>query len=183
MDIRVHGRGVEISDRLRSRAEKRVSRTAKYFDRVGDVDVEILEETNQRIAEHRFRVEITAPAAGYTVRAEGSGESAQAALDAAADRFGANLRKLHDRLIDRHRGSGKKGLNLASRPAEDDVEPDLQEIVRVKQFVMKPTTLEDAAMAMDDLGHSFYFFHNAETDRPSVLYKRRDGRLGLIEPS
>lgn len=182
MDVRVHGRNVEVTNRVRSHAEKRISRSAKYFDRVGDADVEILEEANQRIAGGRWRAEITAPVAGYTVRAQGSGESIQAAVDAAAERFGSSLRKLHDRLIERNRGSRKKGLNLTSQPTEDDGELDTPEIVRVKQFVMKPMTPDDAAMAMDQLGHSFFFFYNAESDLPSVLYNRRDGRLGLIEP-
>ena len=110
------------------------------------------------------------------------GETIQSALDDAADRFASNLRRLNDRLTDRRRGTSKKGLNLTSHSAEDEGELETPEIVRVKQFVMKPMTPDDAAMAMDQLGHSFFFFHNAESDLPSVLYNRRDGRLGLIEP-
>ncbi len=182
MEIRVHGRNIDLSDRVTAHAEKRLGRSSRFFDRVGDADVELREETKPSRAGGRYRAEITAPAAGVIVRAEGSGDTMQQAVDAAAERFDANLRKLHDRLIDRRRGGGKKALNLTSHSAEDQDELDSPEIVRVKQFVMKPMTPDDAAMAMEQLGHSFFFFHNAESDLPSVLYNRRDGRLGLIEP-
>ena len=117
MDVRVHGKNLQIGDRLRSQAEKKVSKAARFFDHV-----------------------------------------------------------------DRSRKAGKKDLNLTSQGADDDGAEGL-EIVRVKQFVMKPMTPEDAALQMEQLGHNFYFFLNAETDKQSVLYRRRDGRLGLIEPA
>lgn len=181
MEIRVHGRNVDVTERIHSHATKKVTRASKFFDRVGDADVELAEQPHPRSG-NRFRAEITAAAAGVIVRAEASGETVSQAIDGAADRFGSNLRRLHDRLRDRRKGDGKKALNLSSHSAEDEGELDTPEIVRVKQFVMKPMTPEDAAMAMESLGHSFFFFHNADSDLPSVLYNRRDGRLGLIEP-
>ncbi len=182
MDVRVHGKNLQIGDRLRSQAEKKVSKAARFFDHVGDADVEIIEDAHQRDGAGRFVVKISAPAAGHVVRGEASGESAFAAVDKAVDRFGHNLSRLHDRLVDRSRKAGKKDLNLTSQGADDDGAEGL-EIVRVKQFVMKPMTPEDAALQMEQLGHNFYFFLNAETDKQSVLYRRRDGRLGLIEPA
>ena len=181
MEIRVHGRNLDVSDRVRTHASTRVTHAARFFDRVGDAVVEILEEPKPH-ADERFRAEISAPAAGLIVRAEGTGDTIQTAIDGAADRFGSNLRRLNDRLSDRRKGTRKKALNLTSHLTEDDGDLEAPEIVRVKQFVMKPMTPEDAAMAMDQLGHAFFFFHNAETDLPSVLYNRRDGRLGIIEP-
>ena len=181
MEIRVHGRNLDVTDRVRTHAETKVQRAAKFFDRLGDVDVEIQEESNPR-PDGRFRAEITTSAAGLTLRTESSGDTIQHAIDGAADRLGSNLRKLNDRLSSRRRGGAKKALNLSSHSAEDDWELDTPEIVRVKQFVMKPMTPEDAALAMEQLGHAFFFFHNADSDLPSVLYHRRDGRLGLIEP-
>lgn len=182
MEIRVHGRNLDVPDRVNQHINKRVSRATRFFDRVGDADVELMEQSNPGRAGGRYRAEITAQAAGQTIRTEGLGGTMQQAVDGAAERFDAVLKKLHDRLISRNRGGGKKGVNLTSHSAEDDPEFDTPEIVRVKQFVMKPMTPDDAALAMEQLGHSFFFFHNAESDLPSVLYNRRDGRLGLIEP-
>jgi putative sigma-54 modulation protein len=56
-------------------------------------------------------------------------------------------------------------------------------VVRTKQFIMKPMTMEEAVLQMDLVGHDFFFFLNSATDKQSVLYRRRDGRLGLIEPA
>ncbi len=107
MEIRVHGRKLDVSDRIRTQATKRVTCASKFFDRVGDADVEILEEPGPRSGE-RFRAEISAPAAGLIVRAEGTGETIQNAIDAAADRFGSNLRRLNDRFSDRRKGASEK---------------------------------------------------------------------------
>jgi putative sigma-54 modulation protein len=80
-------------------------------------------------------------------------------------------------LIDRNRRSSGRDGGSAEENSEET------EIVRIKQFVMKPMTVEEAMLQMELVGHDFYFFHNAATGRESVLYRRRDGRLGLIEPA
>ncbi|MDH3499954.1 MAG: ribosome-associated translation inhibitor RaiA [Acidimicrobiia bacterium] len=183
MNVRVYGRNLHIGDRLRDHAEKKVAHAARFFDHVGDAEVEISEDPNQRNATARFAAKINAPAAGQVVRAAAEGESAFAAVDKAVDRFGQNLSRLHDRLVQRSRRTGKKDLNVTSARAEEEEDPDGIELVRIKQFVMKPMTPEDAALQMEQLGHSFFFFLNAETRAQSVLYRRRDGRLGLIEPA
>lgn len=181
MDVRVHGRKVQLDDRLEDTARTKVAKAARFFQGVAEADVEISEEANPRVAD-RFRVEITSRVAGSTVRVAAGGETAEAALDTAVEKFGVQLRKMKERLIDRSRRSnGEKYLNTDSAEVEDVTsEP---EIVRVKQFVMKPMTPEEAALQMDALGHGFFFFHNAETELPSVLYRRRDGAYGLIEPA
>lgn len=180
MDVQVNGHNIAVNDRLRSTAERKVAKAAKFFDRAGDAHVEITHLDRARNAEQRFTVEISATAAGQSVRGKAAASSPEAALDKAIDRFSGNLRKLHQRLIGRHRGNDRKGLNLSSHPTEDD--EDSLEIVRVKQFVMKPLTPEDAALQMEELGHGFFLFLNADSDKTSVLYRRRDGKLGLIEP-
>ncbi len=93
-----------------------------------------------------------------------------------------NLRRLKERLITRHR-RGEKRLNGLAAGVEEDTSDDRElRIERVKQFAVKPMTPEEAALQMETLGHAFYLFLNAETDRYSVLYRRRGGTLGLIEP-
>ena len=183
MDVRVHGRNLHIGDGLRSHTEKKVAHASRFFEHVGDAAVEIVEDPNQRNAMERFTAKISAQAGGQIVRGEAGGDSAFAAVDKAADRFGQNLSRLHDRLVHRSRKGGKKDLNVTSARAEEESESDGIDVVRVKQFVMKPMTPEDAALEMEQLGHNFFFFLNAETRLQSVLYRRRDGRWGLIEPA
>jgi putative sigma-54 modulation protein len=176
--VTVHTRNAAIADGFRASAEEKLVRAAKVFDRTGDIDLEVSEEHNPRLADERYRLEVTAPAAGQVIRIVASADTPEAALDLAVDRFTGQLRKLKERLIDRHRKVQAQNAAIVEAPQE--AEP---EVVRVKQFVMKPLTVEEAALQMEMLGHDFFFFLNDATGRQSVLYQRRDGRLGLIEPA
>lgn len=183
MDVKVHGRNYQIDDRFRESAEGKIARAARFFDGVNSADVEVTEEQNPRIADERFRVEITASAAGNVVRVAGAASTPEAALDSTAERFTQQMKKLKGRLITRSRRAENKYLNSPSAVVEEFSEPDALEIVKVKQFVMKPMTPEEAALQMETLGHDFFFFQSADSDLPSVLYRRRDGAYGLIEPA
>jgi putative sigma-54 modulation protein len=183
LDVKVHGRNFRIDDQFRESAASKIARTAKFFDSVNSADVEVTEERNPRIANERFRVEITASAAGNVVRVKGAASTPEAALDMTAERFSQQIKKLKGRLITRSRRADNKRLNQPSDLVEDFSEPDALEIVKVKHFVMKPMTPEEAALQMESLGHDFFFFQSADSDLPSVLYRRRDGAYGLIEPA
>lgn len=177
MEIVVHGRNLTLPDAVVVHASDRVEHAGRVFDQaVERVDVEIAEEPNPRQSDQRYRVELTAAVSGRVVRIESAAAALDSALDDSVDRLTRQIRRLKEKLIDRSRRPDDV------QPA-DEVEMDADEIVRVKQFVTKPMTLEEATLQMDMLGHSFFFFLNAATDRHSVLYRRRDGRLGLIEPS
>lgn len=177
VEITVHGRNTDLSEGHRAEVEDRVSHALRVFGQaVERVDVELTEESNPQREDDRARVELTTSVAGRVVRIEAGAPTIEAALDNATERLTRQLRRLKERLIHRTRQS-----EVPDAPPEPAEEPD--EIVRVKQFVMKPMTIEEAALQMDMLDHSFFFFRNAATDLHSVLYRRRDGRLGLIEPS
>ncbi|MCB2224738.1 MAG: ribosome-associated translation inhibitor RaiA [Actinobacteria bacterium] len=182
MEVRVHGTNVQLTDGLTALAEEKVAHAARVFEDARFADVEFSEETNPRISD-RYRVEITGTAAGQTVRVEASELDERAALDVAVDKFERQLRRLKERLIDRSRKGADKALNADSPGVEEDSgTADDTRIARVKRFAVKPMTPEEAALQMDLLGHGFFLFLNGETDRYSVLYRRRDGSLGLIEP-
>ena len=182
MEIRVHGKRMNVGDDLRLLAEEKVARSSRVFEGIGSVDVEFTDEQNPRLAPERCRVEITSKAAGQLVRVEAAGFDHRSALDLAVDKFERQLAKLKGRLVERHRRAADKHLNGTSLGVEEiDGTADLR-IERVKRFVVKPMTPEEAALQMELLGHSFYLFLNADTERYSVLYRRRSGSLGLIEP-
>lgn len=182
MEVRIHGNHMSVNRELRELAEEKVNNAGRVFGDVNFTDVEFSEERNPRIAAERFRVEITATVAGHTVRVEAAQFEERAALDAAVDVFERNLRRLKERLITRHR-RGEKRLNQTASGVEETIEEERElRIDRVKQFAVKPMTPEEAALQMETLGHSFYLFLNAETDGYGVLYRRRGGTLGLIEP-
>lgn len=174
LEITVHARNADLDDEDRIKTHERVEHATRVFEQaVEKIDVELSEETNPRQADERFRVEVTAFAAGRVVRIEAAEAAVEAAVDNAVDRLTRQLRRLKEKMITRNR-------QTEPVPDEPD-EVDSEEIVRVKQFVMKPMTTEEAILQLDMLGHSFFFFYNADTERHSVLYRRRDGRLGLIE--
>jgi putative sigma-54 modulation protein len=183
MKVQVHGRNLQLSEALREAAQRKVQHAARFFDNDHTVvDVEVSEEHNPRLAGERFRIQITAPVAGQVVRVEAAAPDDESAVDLAVNKFEEQLRRLKDRLITRSRTDEHKRLNLAEPPVDEE-EGTGPQIVRVKQFVMKPMTPEEASLQMEMLGHNFFFFLNAETGLQSVLYRRRDGSLGLIEPA
>lgn len=175
MEVQVHGRGTSIDDGFRAAAEEKLQRAAKVFDHAGDVDVELTQEHNPRRADDRFRIELTSLTGGRLLRIEAAAPTPEAALDDAVDRFTRTMRRFKERRIDSHRKAGQP--DSGRQALEDD------EIVRVKQFVMKPMNVEEATLQMELLGHDFFFFNNVSNDKHCVLYRRRDGRLGLIEPA
>lgn len=171
---------MQVSDQMRSVAEERVKHAGRIFDDGGHVDVEFTEKQNPRQVEDRYRVEITSSAAGNIVRIEAEAADERAALDSATERYERQLRRLKERLIQRNR-SGNKGLNQSADRSDEEKDRDAV-IVRTKRFEMKPMTAEEAALQMEMLGHDFFFFLNGESDKHSVVYHRRDGHVGLIEP-
>ena len=181
MIVRVHGRNIQVSAEIQQLAEDRMQRASRIFDDGSSVDVEFSENANPRQTDGRFSVEITSVTAGHTVRVESDAFDVRAALDTAADTYERQLRRLKERLIQRNRRGGHKGLNPNDQAVEEQTEKGTA-IVRNKRFAMKPMTAEEAALQMEMLGHDFFFFLDGGTDKHCVLYHRRDGNLGLIEP-
>ena len=179
MTVRVHGRNMQVPEDVREFAEGRVRHAGRIFDNGGDVDVEFSEMRNPRIDENNT-VEITTSVAGHIVRIEAQGQDERSALDTAADRYERQLRRLKERLIQRNRVANKE---LNRQGDQSDVTSDPSGgIVRTKRFAMKPMTAEEAVLQMEMLGHDFFFFLDAESNRHCVVYNRRDGDVGLIEP-
>ena len=181
VDVRVHGKSFQVSTELREIADEKVSRAGRIFDDGSVADVEFEHRPNPRLIDERYRVEITTHTAGHTVRVEAVAGDERAALDFAVDKFERQLRRLKERLIQRSRKSPNKRLN-AVPASSDEQEDEGPRIVRSKRFAMRPMMPEEAALQMEMLGHDFFFFLNAESGDHCVVYHRRDGQLGLIEP-
>ena len=179
MTVRVHGRNMQVPEDIKDFAEDRVRHAGRIFDDGGPVDVEFSERTNPRI-DDKYGVEITSTVAGHIVRIEADAPDEKSALDIAADKYERQLRRLKERLIQRNRGANT-ALNQSGGPSDVDSDRGAG-IVRTKRFAMKPMTAEEAALQMEMLGHDFFFFLNAESNQHCVVYHRRDGDVGLIEP-
>lgn len=179
MDVKLHTRNVTLDDRFRDSVDGKVGHAARIFEQIVSADVEVTEEQNPRLAPEKYKIEITCQAAGHTVRIESAGSTPEAALDIGVARFEKQLRRLKDRMVRRSRSA--KTPPLPDVVEEDD--SDELVIVRSKQFVMKPMSPEEAVLQLELLSHEFFLFENANTDRLSLVYRRRDGAYGLIEPA
>jgi putative sigma-54 modulation protein len=181
VNVRIHGRNTEIADDIRDLAHEKVEHAGRIFDDVTNVDVEFSENGNPRQTDGRYRVEITSTAAGQIVRVESDAFDARAALDTASDKYERQLRRLKERLIQRSRKASHKDLNPPGDTADDLHDRDAV-IVKRKRFAMRPMSVEEAVLQMEMIGHDFFVFLDADTGKQSVIYHRRDGDLGMIEP-
>lgn len=184
MDIIVTGKNCEVPPRLKETAVSRVEHATRFFDRLIGVEMVFSEEANPRIPEPAI-VEVTARTKGHHIRAQGAAGDHRDAIDVALARFERQLARYKARLVDRRKRAPvtpppADGL-VPGAPGADEGAEEPARIVRRKSFDLSPMLPEDAAWQLDLLGHDFYLFTNAATGRCSVVYRRRDGQLGLIE--
>lgn len=172
MKVQVRGRNMEVTGALKDYVEKRLGKLDRYIDNLGDAQVTLTVEKDSH------RIEVTIPINGMILR----GEEATADMYASTDMVVEKLEKQ----IEKHKGKLVKriGKPLAdSRPFVIIPEDDGPRVVRTKRFAIKPMAIDEAVLQMNLLGHSFFVFSNAETDQVNVVYKRKDGNFGLIEPT
>ena len=198
MDVVVSSRHCEVSERFREHVEEKLARLEKHDHRIIRVEVLLEKEARARVPEKAIRVELTARSRGPIVRAEASAEDKMAALDLALDKMASQMRKAADRRKV-HRGQHKPeslGQAMArstppdASPAQDEVverkvgpvtvDGDGPLVVREKAHAAAPMTLEQALYEMELVGHDFYLFVDKESERPSVVYRRRGYDYGVI---
>ena len=172
MRISITGKNIEVSEYLHDLAVKKLAKLDRYFPADTNAQVTMAVEKNRHI------VEVTIPYTGGIIR----GEEVTGDMYASIDNVIAKL----ERQIIRHRTKLEKNLKTEAfnepMPEYVEDEEDGPRIVRTKRFSIKPMSVDEAVLQMELLGHSFFVFLNSETEGINVLYKRKDGNLGLIEP-
>ncbi|MDR1767213.1 MAG: ribosome-associated translation inhibitor RaiA [Propionibacteriaceae bacterium] len=196
MDIQVSGRHCQIADDFRERVTERLSAIEKLKDRVIRVDVLLSSNPGKRQPGQDVRVEITLRSRGPVVRAEAASDDKNVAFDAALDKLKAQLRKAADRRK-AHRGERLQPLDLpavaGATPTEAEeaaaevrnvagieVQGDGPLVVREKEFEASPLTLAQALDQMELVGHDFFLYVDAESGKPSVVYRRLAYDYGVI---
>ena len=177
----VRGKNLEVPDRVRQYAERKFARLERLLDDRTDAIVELSNEAH-RSATDAHIVDVTLVIDGRTLHSTATGSSYQAALDVVVDKVERQAIDYKEKPRVRARTEVEK--DLLRRIADGTAEPgrDHARIVKTKRFAIEPMFEEDAVTAMEDLGHDFYVFVNAENERLAVLYRRKDGDFGLIEP-
>lgn len=186
MNYNVRGENIEVTPALRDHVEKKIGKLERYFE--SDVDASV--NVNLKFYnDQESKVEVTIPMTDLALRAEVHNEDMYNAVDLATSKLERQIRKHKTKVNRKFREQGAKkhlfagGKGASEVAVQDDEEIDETEIVRQKRFNLKPMDSEEAILQMNMLGHSFFVFTNAETNLTNVVYRRNDGKYGLIEPN
>lgn len=176
----VKGKNVEVPDRVRDYAERRLHRLERLLDDRTDAILELSNEQH-RSASDAHGADVSLVIDGRVLHSHAVGISYQAAIDAVIDKAERQAAEHKAKPRVRSRPPEEKRLlrSIADGTADTSRE---RRVVKTKRFAIEPMFEEDALAAMEELGHQFYVFVNAETERVAILYQRKDGNLGLIEP-
>ncbi len=199
MEVVVTGRHIELSERFRSHVTEKLTKLEKHDHRIMRVQVEVESERNPRQHDRAIKVELTAFSKGPVIRAEAAADDKMGALDLALDKMASQMRRAADRRrVHRGRppasvGEALAGMeSLATITTEDEetvhernvgpiaVTGDGPLVVREKSHPAEPMTLDQALYEMELVGHDFYLFVDKESERPSVVYRRRGYDYGVI---
>ncbi len=180
----IKGRHLDVSDDDRDYLERKMARLERLLDDRGEASVELSREQH-RDQDQAAIVEVLLVVDGRPLRAVGQAGTHRAAADQVVDRLErqvVDLKVRRDRATDRRMDvvAGSAG----GRPPTDDADGEQRpRVVKLKRFDIEPMFEEDAVERMEELGHDFFVFVNAENERTAILYRRRDGDYGLIEPT
>lgn len=178
MQINVRGKNIEVTPALQDYLSKRLGKLDKYFDSEMEAQVTLSVVKDDHI------VEVTLSFNGLLLRGEEKTQDMYASIDLVVDKVERQMHKYKTRINRKLRQQGLKELNvkfIAKAPEIDKGEEP--RVVRTKRFIMKPMPLEEAILQMNLLGHDFFVFTHAQTEEVNVIYKRKDGNYGLIEPT
>jgi putative sigma-54 modulation protein len=184
MKFNIRGENLEVTGSLRDYVEKKISKLERYFDTPPASDVHV----NLSVYNDEQRIEVTIPMTNLLLRGEEQHTDLYAAIDLVVDKLERQIRKYKTKVNRKFKQAGapkhifaeleKEANNIAVEEESDQIE-----IVRTKRFNLKPMDSEEAILQMDMLGHAFYVFTNAVSGDTNVVYRRKDGKYGLIEPN
>lgn len=176
MYITVSGKNIEITDALKNIVDKKVSKLEKYFEPHIEAHATLSVERNRQI------IEITIHFGGVILRAEEVHDDMYAAIDLAVDKLEGQIRKQKTKLQKKYRDDSLRFQFIPDPVKDIDEDGDEPKVVKTKRFAMKPMSPEEAVLQMELVGHNFFVYQDADSSDVNVVYKRKDGNYGLIEP-
>lgn len=174
MKVTVIAKNIELTQALKEIVQKKISKLEKYFE------VEVEAKATLSVQKSRQIIEVTIPFNGAILRGEESTEDMYKSIDLVEDKLERQIKKQKTRLSRRNNGSLK--FATINDSGLDSTEEDEGSLVKVKKFGVKPMNSEEAILQMDLLGHNFFVYQDAESSKVNVVYKRKDGNYGLLEP-
>lgn len=181
LDVEIYGRNLEVTDRLQDYVTKKVSKLDRYLSEIDEARVDLAFAKSARSASDRQVAQITVRGKGFILRSEERADDIFTAVDAALSKMQRQVERYKGKRY-RGRGDGRSAAEVLPEPIDVE-EEEGPGIVRRKRFQVTPMDETEAIEQMSLLGHeSFFVFFNANTNNINVLYRRRDGSYGLIEP-
>jgi len=183
MDVVIRGKNVKVSDSLRTAATEHLAKLDRFANGFARAEVDFSVERNPRIAENQ-RCEVLVHVKGHLLKAHASASEPFAALYAVCDKVEHQVKRLKDKRVARSHPRRIRTERIELPPLEEDEEAEEAQpaqIVKTKEFTIKPMTADEALLQMDLLGHDFFLFTNSDSGRAAVIYRRNDGNFGLIE--
>ena len=173
MQFSVTARNLEITPALRTYTEEKLNRLTRYLENI--VTIHVVLSVNK----HRQTAEVTLRVRELTIRAEEESDDLYSSIDLVVEKLERQILRYKERIMAHAARGGNRGGRTASTAPVVEEEA---RVVKTKRFAVKPVGVEEAILQMDLLGHNFYVFRNATTEEVNVIYRRRDGHYGLIEP-
>ena len=173
MKIKIVAKNIELTQGLKEAVEKKLSRLEKYFV------PEVVAHVTLSVQKKRQIVEVTIPFNGVVLRGQEDLEDMYASIDLVIDKLEGQIRKQKTKLQRRQVGDSLRYQYIDDLKECGDDEP---KIVKTKRFSIKPMSTDEAILEMELIGHNFFVFEDADNNDICVVYKRKDGNYGLIEP-
>lgn len=173
MSVNVKGRNIEVTPALREYVEKKIAKVTKQFKTVGDISAVLKVEKGNHI------VEITVPASGILLRAQENTKDMYSSIDLVVEKIERQVHKYKTRLMKRKYSNF---VDSTPVPVVEEARDDEFEVVKNKKFVLRPMSVEEAIMQMNLLNHDFFVFFDPDLDSTNVVYRRKDGKYGLLSP-
>ena len=174
MKFIITGRNIEVTEGLKAAIYEKLGKLERYFtpDTESHVTLSVQKDSQ--------KIEVTIPVKGNLIRSEQASSDMYVSIDLVEEVIERQLRRYKTRLI--AQTQNVESFSASFLESEDEPENEGIKIVKTKKFAIKPMDAEEACLQMELLGHSFYVFFNSETEETNVVYKRKDGTYGLIEP-
>lgn len=176
MEIIIHGDKIKVTDAMKNYIEDKLGRLDKYLEDSSNIRANVI----VKVKGHLQTMEITIPLKSFILRSEETQEDFYAAVDKTIDKLERQIRKNKTRLMSR-KAKPSYDFNFDMIVVEEPEEKEESKIVKRKTIEVKPMDEEEAILQMELLGHQFYMYKDADTNKPAVVYKRNDGNYGVIE--
>ncbi len=178
MELQITGKNIQLAAEVRRYIERKLGRLNRHLPNITESKVEISEEKTKSPRQH-FVVQMTIDSRGTLLRSEERGKDLFTAIDRAATTMNRQIEHYKGKLYDKGRGNS---LARSEFKEETEAVPPSPKVVKVKRFAVKPMSVSEAIGQMKLLGHDFFLFFNADGEQVNVVYRRKDGNYGLIEP-